>query len=81
VPDSLADDQKLTRFKHEFQRNSGSREMVEHEDGEWVRFDDVDGLLQQINMWACYASEENTEARATALLEIGKLARLEKAGV
>lgn len=55
--------------------------MVEHEDGEWVRYDDVDGLLQQINMWACYASEENTDARAAALLEIGKLARLEKPGV
>jgi len=31
--------------------------------------------LERINMAACYASEENTEARAEALLLIGRLAR------
>lgn len=31
--------------------------------------------LDQINMLACYASEEDTSAQPAALLEIGKLAR------
>lgn len=35
--------------------------------------------LGQINTFACYASEENTAARAEALLQIGKLARGEEA--
>jgi hypothetical protein len=32
-------------------------------------------LLERINMCACYASEENIEAHAAALIEIGQLAR------
>ena len=35
----------------------------------------LESLLRQINILACYASEENTDAREAALLEIGKLAR------
>jgi hypothetical protein len=35
----------------------------------------LESLLRQINTLACYASEENTDAREAALLEIGKLAR------
>lgn len=34
-----------------------------------------ESALDQINMLACYASEENTDARADILLEIGKAAR------
>jgi hypothetical protein len=39
--------------------------------------------LRDINVLACYASEENTDDREAALLEVGKKARavLEKAGV
>jgi hypothetical protein len=35
-------------------------------------------VLDEINMLACYASEENTDAREAALLEIGRLARGER---
>jgi hypothetical protein len=31
----------LPRYKHEFQRNSGSREMVEDPEGEWVKMEDI----------------------------------------
>lgn len=31
----------LPRYKHEFQRNSGSREMVEDPEGDWVKFEDI----------------------------------------
>jgi hypothetical protein len=37
----LPNEQKLQRFEHQFQKASGSREMVEDEDGEWVRYEDV----------------------------------------
>lgn len=37
--------------------------------------DRLKALLERINMAACYASEENTDARAEMLLLIGKLAR------
>lgn len=30
------------RYAHEFQRISGSREMVEHPEGEWVKHEDMD---------------------------------------
>lgn len=43
--------------------------------------DEIEALnarLEQINMLACYASEEDTAAQPAALLEIGKLARKEK---
>lgn len=45
----------VKRFKHEFQKASGSREMVEHSEGEWVSFDDYDALrdvLRDIQMGA-----------------------------
>jgi hypothetical protein len=34
--------------------------------------------LDKINMLACYATEEDTDARYAALIEIGKMARGEK---
>ena len=34
-------------------------------------------ILEAINTLACYASEENTDAQADALLLIGRLARQE----
>lgn len=48
----------LERFAHEFQRISGSREMVERPEGEWVKHEDVVGayafiegyLLEHQNM-------------------------------
>jgi len=43
----------------------------------YYRADEVDALLERINMLACYASEEDTKAQPVALIEIGKLARLE----
>ena len=39
------------------------------------RMRQLEAALRQINTLACYASEENTDAREAALLEIGKLAR------
>lgn len=33
------------RYKHEFQKASGSREMVEDEDGDWVQYEDYENLL------------------------------------
>jgi hypothetical protein len=35
----------------------------------------LEKLLEQINMMACYASEEDIDSREQVLLEIGKLAR------
>jgi len=35
-------DRPPQRWRHEFQKASGSREMVEDSDGEWVKFDDMD---------------------------------------
>jgi hypothetical protein len=35
-------DKPPQRYKHEFQKYSGSREMVEDADGEWVKFEDMD---------------------------------------
>lgn len=35
----------------------------------------LEALLERINLAACYASEENTDARAETLLLIGQLAR------
>lgn len=32
----------MQRYKHEFQTASGSREMVEYEDGDWVRWEEVE---------------------------------------
>ena len=37
---------KLPWHKHEFQRNSGSREMVRDDDGEWVHRDVVAPILE-----------------------------------
>lgn len=42
----LTSEQVVTRYKHEFQRSSGSREMVEDADGEWVKWDDYESVLQ-----------------------------------
>lgn len=39
--------------------------------------DDLQARLFRINLLACYATEENTDARYQCLLEIGKLARME----
>src|SRR5688500_13905873 len=36
---------KLKRYAHEFQRASGSREMIEAEEGEWVKHEDAVGTL------------------------------------
>jgi hypothetical protein len=35
----------MPRFKHEFQKASGSREMVEDNDGDWVKYEDAVGVL------------------------------------
>jgi hypothetical protein len=35
-------DKPPQRYKHEFQCNSGSREMVEDAEGEWVKYQDMD---------------------------------------
>lgn len=35
-------DKPPQRYAHVFQRNSGSREMVEASEGEWVKFEDMD---------------------------------------
>jgi hypothetical protein len=52
---------------------------VHRPDGYWaLRTDDISkfrALLDQINVLACYASEEDTDSRQQVLLEIGKLAR------
>jgi hypothetical protein len=41
-PDSLSIGlAPVQRWKHEFQKASGSREMVEHEDGEWMHYEDL----------------------------------------
>jgi hypothetical protein len=44
----MSDDKRVTRFDHVFQRQSGSREMVESEEGEWVRWEDVEPLIQAL---------------------------------
>lgn len=31
----------IQRWKHEFQKASGSREMVEDGDGEWIQYEDM----------------------------------------
>ncbi len=33
--------QNMPRFNHEFQKASGSREMVEDPEGEWVKLEDI----------------------------------------
>lgn len=35
----------LTRYHHKFQKASGSREMVEGPDGEWIRFDEIEPII------------------------------------
>lgn len=64
----LTDELRLTRFAHEFQRNSGSREMVEHEEGEYVRFEDVQEMVYELHLklgfvfHACSNHDDASEA-------------------
>jgi len=46
----MTDDQKLQRFAHVFQKASGSREMVESEDGEWVRHEEVQEIFYRLEL-------------------------------
>jgi hypothetical protein len=39
----------VQRYKHEFQKASGSREMVEHDEGDWVQYEAVKGVLAYID--------------------------------
>lgn len=61
----------LKRYRY----SRGQRGVHEDESGAFVAWNDVKALLDQINMLACYASEEDTSSQPAALLEIGKLAR------
>lgn len=46
----LADEQKLQRYDDKFDKASGSRFMVEDEDGGWVKFEDVENRLYEIQL-------------------------------
>lgn len=69
--ESLRNDLDLTRYNHEFQKASGSREMVEQPDGEWIRFDEVEpfilalmelvelkGIKERLDGWEAGSTQE-----------------------
>jgi hypothetical protein len=46
------------RYKHEFQKASGSREMVADREGEWVKFEDMDLYMFEGGQLLLQASHE-----------------------
>lgn len=63
-----SDEMRLQRFAHEFQKASGSREMVEADDGEYVRYEDVQNMVYELHLklgfvfHACSNHDDASEA-------------------
>lgn len=53
------------RYGHVFQKASGSREMVEDPEGEWVKFDDMDLYMFEGGQLLQQAAAEIDRLRAT----------------
>lgn len=61
---------RATRYDHVFQKASGSREMVEAPEGEWVRYEDVEGDVERLHrgmLGIHSAGTEMAELHAVAL--------------
>lgn len=56
-------DKPPQRYAHVFQKASGSREMVEDADGDWVKFEDMDLYMFEGGQLALTIVAENTRLR------------------
>lgn len=64
-------DKPPQRYKHTFQKASGSREMVEHTEGKWVRFDDMDLYMFEGGQLMQQAATELDRLRAALRMIAG----------